>query len=65
MQNYAAVFLLLGLTACTQQHYYEGLKAGRRASCLEYPESEYKDCIEETDKSYDEYQGVRKEIIGN
>ena len=36
----------LTITACTRQQYYEGLKAGHRAGCLEYPESEYADCID-------------------
>jgi hypothetical protein len=51
--------------ACTSQHYYEGLEAGRRAACLEYPESEYDDCIDENETSYHDYRSQREEVIGN
>jgi hypothetical protein len=60
-----AAILLPAITACTSQQYYEGLKAGHRANCLEYPESEYQDCIEEADTGYEEYKSQRKEVIGN
>jgi len=61
----AVAMLALVVSACTSQQYYEGLKAGHRSQCLEYPESEYNDCIEETDTGYEDYQHQRKEIIGN
>jgi hypothetical protein len=57
--------IFLVITACTSQQYYEGLKAGHRASCLEYPEAEYQDCIEETDTGFEEYKNQRKEVVGN
>ncbi len=59
------VFLLLIITACSKQQYYEGLKAGRKSSCLQYPESEYKDCVDETETSYEEYKQQREQAIGN
>jgi hypothetical protein len=64
-QRYLVALLWIILTACTGQQYYEGLKAGHRASCLEYPESEYKDCIDETGTSYEEYKQQREQAIGN
>ena len=64
-RKYFVVFLLLTMTACTRQQYYEGLKAGHRAGCLEYPESEYKDCVDETKTSYEEYKQQRDQAIGN
>ncbi|MGD2161424.1 MAG: hypothetical protein PVG94_09610 [Gammaproteobacteria bacterium] len=57
--------LFLVISACTSQQYYEGLKAGHRANCLEYPEAEYKDCIEEADTGFEEYKNQREEVIGN
>lgn len=59
------LFILFGLMACTQQQYYEGLKSGSRSNCLDYPESEYEDCIEQTGKSYDQYKDAREEIVGD
>jgi len=51
--------------ACSSQQAYEGLKAGHKASCLEYPESEFNNCVDETKTSYEEYQRQREEVIGN
>ena len=64
-QRCLVAILVIILTACTRQQYYEGLKAGHRASCLEYPESEYKDCVDETDTGYEEYKLQREQAIGN
>ena len=64
-RKHVATFLLLTLTACTKQQYYEGLNAGHRAGCLEYPESEYAGCIDETKTSYEEYKQQREQAIEN
>jgi hypothetical protein len=64
-RKYLVALLLITMTACTRQQYYEGLKAGRSASCLEYPESEYEDCIDETKTSFEEYKRQREQVIGN
>ncbi len=61
----SVIILYLVITACTSQQYYEGLKAGQRAKCLEYPEAEYQDCVEETDTGFEEYKNQRKEVVGN
>lgn len=62
-RKHVAAFLLLTLTACTNQQYFEGLKAGHRASCLEYPESEYADCVDEAETSFEEYKNQREQAI--
>ena len=58
-------FAAVLLSACTTQQAYEGLKAGRKANCLEYPESEFSDCMGETKTSYEEYRRQREEVTGN
>ena len=65
LTGYCALFILFSLMACTQQQVYEGLKSGSRSNCLDYPESEYEDCIEQTGKSYDQYRDAREEIVGD
>ena len=57
--NSELIRVSLTMTACTRQQYYEGLKAGHMAGCLEYPESEYADCIDETENSFVEYKQQR------
>ena len=64
-RKYVVVFLFLTMAACTRQQYYEGMKAGHKASCLEYPESEYEDCVDETKTSFEEYKRQREQAIGN
>jgi hypothetical protein len=59
------IICILVITACTTQQYYEGLKAGQRANCLKYPDSEYDDCIDETNTEFEEYKSQRKEVVGN
>jgi hypothetical protein len=53
------------MVACTNRQAYEGLKAGHRSGCLEYPESEYQDCVEESETRYHDYQRERDEIVGD
>ncbi len=57
--------LLIVVSACSSQQYYEGLKAGRKAQCLEYPEAEFEDCVGDTTTSYEEYRRQREEAVGN
>ena len=61
----AVVILAVVISAFTSRQYYEGLKAGHRSHCLEYPKSEYHDCIDETNTGYEDYQRQCKEVVGN
>jgi hypothetical protein len=55
---------LLGLSACSNQQFYEGAKAARQANCLNYPAAEYKECMEGSTDSYEQYQQQRDEVKG-
>jgi hypothetical protein len=55
---------LVALTACSSQQFYEGAKAGKQANCLNYPEAEYQDCMEDTRDSYEQYKQQRDEVRG-
>ena len=61
----ACFVVVPALVSCTSQQAYEGLKAGQRSSCLEYPESEFQDCVDQSNTSYHEYQRQRDEILGD
>lgn len=61
---YLTGLLILFVSACSSQQYYEGLKAGHRAKCLEYPESEFEDCVDDASTSYHEYNRKRNEVVG-
>lgn len=57
--NGSVVLCLLGLGACSSEQVYEGLKAGHDADCLNYPDAEYRECIEESRDSYEQYKQQR------
>lgn len=52
---------LLALSACSSQQVYESVKLSQQANCLNYPEAEYRDCIDETRDSYEQYKQQRDE----
>jgi hypothetical protein len=66
MRNVYRLFVLylLGLSACSSQQFYEGTKAGKQADCLNYPAAEYKECMEDTSNSYEQYRQQRDEVLG-
>lgn len=55
-------FLLAG---CSNRGVYEGVQASKRIECSKYPLSEYDECMENANKSYDEYERERKEALGD
>jgi uncharacterized lipoprotein len=55
---------LLALSACSSQQFYEGAKAGQQSNCLNYPEAEYQECIDESGDSYEQYKQQRDEVVG-
>lgn len=59
-----SVLCLLALFACSSQQFYEGAKAGKQANCLNYPEAEYRNCMDDTRDSYEQYKQQRDEVIG-
>jgi hypothetical protein len=58
-----ALFPLV-LSACSNQQFYEGAKAARQANCLNYPAAEYKECMEDSTQSYEQYKQQRDEVKG-
>lgn len=59
-----AIFSIsLSLFACSQKSVYEGIQAGERNACLKEPESQYDDCMQRANKSYDEYKRERDEAL--
>ncbi|MCW8957309.1 MAG: hypothetical protein OQL09_10535 [Gammaproteobacteria bacterium] len=54
------VFALL--TGCSTAGWYEGMKARHQLECQNQPSSEYKDCMQQADKSFSEYEKEREGI---
>lgn len=55
------VVLLLG--ACSNKAIYDNIQSNNRMDCEKLPLSQYDECIERAEKSYDEYERERKEAL--
>lgn len=51
------------LSACSTQSWYEGTRSAHDVSCMKLPDTEYKDCMNETQKkSWKQYQQDRENL---
>lgn len=53
---------VLLLTACSGKGTYEMIQENNRWECHKQPPSEYEECIERSNKSYDQYEKERREL---
>ena len=58
--------VLIALASCSNRGVYEGIQAGNRNDCLKLPPSQYDECMENANVSYDEYEleRERKKALG-
>lgn len=59
----ATLVLLLCVIGCSNRGVYEGLQTGARNECSKLPSSQYDECMEATETSFDEYERERREVI--
>ena len=58
------IFLIfLIIAGCSSRGAYEGIQASNRIECSELPPPQYDECMNNANKSYDEYERERKEVI--
>jgi len=62
--KYIFALCLPVMSACSSQQFYEAGKASQRANCLNYPEAEYRECMDDTAESYEQYKLQRDEVRG-
>ena len=60
--------ILLSLCACvvmgcSNQGAYESIQISNRLECSKLPESQYDECMTNTNKSYNDYERERQEIL--
>ena len=55
--------VLLVLAGCSNRGVYGGIQTSNRIECLELPPSQYDECMEDANRSYDEYERERKEAL--
>ncbi|MBE9568709.1 MAG: hypothetical protein IMF14_08430, partial [Proteobacteria bacterium] len=44
-----AALLTMTLPACSKQNWYQGARSAQTAQCMQGPESEYKDCNQQSE----------------
>ena len=59
-----AILIALGISACTQQAWYEGAKQSQRNECYKAPPAAREECLKALDsETYDDYQRNRQEEL--
>ncbi len=53
---------VLFLAGCSNKAVYEHIQINNRSACNKVPPPQYEECIERTNKSYEEYERERKEL---
>lgn len=56
-------FAVLVTTGCSHKMMYNGLRANQQNECLKEPPTLYSECIEPIQKTYEEYERERKELL--
>lgn len=51
------------LAACSNRAMYDDMRRHQQTDCLKEPPSRYDECIDRADKSYEEYERERKEVL--
>lgn len=62
MNKLLVVWVMLSLVGCSNKAIYDKLQRDERNKCAKEPPSNYFECIERTNKSYEEYERELKEI---
>jgi uncharacterized membrane protein (DUF106 family) len=56
------IVILFQFVACSNKAVYDNIKLNNRQECAKLPQSQYDECMENTQKSYEEYNRERKEM---
>ena len=56
------VLVMFGVAGCSNKVIYDNLRLEQRNKCVKEPLPAYFECIERTNKSYEEYEREHKEI---
>ena len=62
MSKLLMVLVMLGVAGCSNKAMYDKFRLDDRNKCVKEPSATYFECIERTNKSYEEYERERKEI---
>ncbi|WP_323846437.1 hypothetical protein [Microbulbifer magnicolonia] len=54
---------LVVLAACSNQQIYDSVQRNRLHNCEKYSGPQYRDCLQQYDQSYADYQRQRRELL--
>ncbi|GAB3019872.1 hypothetical protein [Bowmanella dokdonensis] len=57
------MLLVLCITGCSNKAVYNNFQINKRNECLKLPPTEYDRCMEGMDRSYEEYEKAREEVV--
>lgn len=57
------LFLVFSIAGCSNKAVYDNMRIHQRNECEKQPPPTYSECIERTNKSYEEYERERKEAL--
>lgn len=61
MNKLLVILVMFGVAGCSNKAIYDNFRLDERNKCAKEPSSTYLECIERTNKSYEEYERERKE----
>jgi len=61
---YLVLLIALSIGACSNKAIYDNIQLNNRNDCAKLPPSQYDECMERANKSYEEYERERKEALG-
>ena len=63
MNQLLMILVIFSVAGCSHQMMYDNLQKDKRNNCIEDVPTSYAECLERTNKSYDEYERERKKIL--
>lgn len=61
--KYIYVFLILSIVGCSNKGTYEGMQASNRLECSKLPPTQYEECMQNANKTFEEYERERRELL--
>ena len=57
------LILMMLLTSCSKQNWYQGAQSAQTANCMKEPLAEYENCTQQSKEDYDKYEETREQLL--
>lgn len=65
MRFFAAIAGSLTFAGCTHQNIYDNIQQDKARRCIEKPESQYEQCMQDASTPYEQYQREREDYLNS